>query len=169
MERNCHAVRDFFQTKIPELKTKQQECSGDSTGQERLYGAVLKQVIETVERQLSEVSFFSGDTSIDETKLQYAPLSNLGTEGEFAKLDNRIAVTGGTTSVKCHGQKNIISTNRLLVDPSFERKQMSEEHRMREWKWARTSDATADAQDEANFLSTVKVTKNLAISKVIKV
>ena len=38
MERNWHAVWDFFQTKIPELKTKQQECSGDSTGQERLYG-----------------------------------------------------------------------------------------------------------------------------------
>ena len=119
MDRNWHAVRDFFRMKIPELKTKQHECRGDSTlGQERLYGAVLKEVIETVERQLAEVSFFSGDTSIDGIKLQYAPITNLGAEGKFMKLDNRILISGGTTSVKCHGQKNIISTNRLLVDPS---------------------------------------------------
>jgi len=164
MDRNWHAVRDFYRMKIPELKTKQNECRGDSTGQERLYGAVLKEVIETVERQLADVPFFIGDTSIDETKLQYAPITNLGAEGEFAKLDNRIAISGGTTSVKCHGQKNIISTNRLLVDPSFQR--LTTEDRTREWKWARTSDATEDAREiEANFLSTVKVTKKLALLK----
>jgi len=155
---------DQQKQKFPEVKAKQRECSGDSTGQKKLYGAVLNKVIDTVERQLAEVSFFGGDTSTDETKLQYAPITNLGTEGEFAKLDNRIAISGGSTSVKCHRQKNIISTNRLLVDPSFQR--LSEEDRMREWKWARTSDATEDAREiEANFLSTVKVTKKLALLK----
>jgi len=84
---------------------------------------------QTIGRSLK---FFGGDTSIDETELQYAPITNLGAEGKFAKLDNSIAITGGTTSVKCHKQKNIISTNRLLVDPSFQR--LSEEDKMREWK-----------------------------------
>ena len=113
---------------------------------------------------MAEVSFFGGDTSTEETELQYAPITNLGAEGKFAKLDTSIAITGGTTSVKCHKQKNVISTNRLLVDPSFQR--LSEEDKMREWKWARTSDATKDAREiEANFLSTVKVTKKLALLK----
>jgi len=95
----------FFHKKVPELKTKQQEYNGDSKGQNRLYGAVLHEVIDTVERQLAEVPFFNGNSNIGEAKLQFAPVTSLGAESELAKLDNRISVSGWNTSVKCHGQK----------------------------------------------------------------
>jgi len=106
MDRNWKAVRDFFQKNVSELKAKQQEYNGDSKGQNRLYGAVLHEVIDAVERQLAEVPFFSGNSNIDEAKLQFTPITNLRAEGEFAKLDNRILISGGNTSVKCHGQKH---------------------------------------------------------------
>ena len=44
------------------------------------------------------MSFFSEGNddanAIDEEKLKYAPLTNLGCESEFAKLDNRIVMSG---------------------------------------------------------------------------
>ena len=43
----------------------------------------------------------------DEEKLQYAPLTNLGCESEFAKLDNRVRVAGGMTSVSTHSKKTL--------------------------------------------------------------
>ena len=87
MNRNCHAFTDIFRMKIQELKTKQHECSSWSLGQERLCKAVLEKVIETFERQFAEVSFFSWDNGIDETKLMYTPITNLGTEGKLQSLE----------------------------------------------------------------------------------
>ncbi|QQP51547.1 Hypothetical protein FKW44_012954, partial [Caligus rogercresseyi] len=49
----------------------------------------------------------------------FVPLTNLGCESEFAKLDVRIEASGGSTSVHTHSRKNVVTTNRLLTDPSF--------------------------------------------------
>ena len=117
-----------------------ESCSSQTcSGKEKLYAAVLEEVIDTIQRQLSEMPFFTTDEAdIDETKLEFAPLTNLGCESEFAKLDNRISMSGGSTSVQTHSRKNIVKSNQLLVDSSFI--QQSEKEREKRWKWARTSD-----------------------------
>ena len=82
-----------------------------------------------MKRQLSVMDYFEvGDVASmpDEVKLQYAPLTNLGCESEFAKLDNRVRVFGRITSVSTHSKKNIVATNGLLVDSEFLNKTKSE-------------------------------------------
>ena len=94
----------------------------------------------------------------------YAPLTNLGCESEFAKLDNRLKVCGGTTSIQRISQKNIVTTNAYLVDSEFQSK--SEDDRKGEWKWARTSEAVKTVRKmEKDFLATVKLSKVLALQK----
>ena len=102
MDRNWAGIRSFFEQKLPELKQARDEASGADDGQSRLYGVVLDEVIETLERQLSEMEFFQNRTSdeagpanSDVSKLEYAPLTNLGCESELAKLDVRIVASGG--------------------------------------------------------------------------
>ena len=59
----------------------------------------------------------AGPANSDLSKLEYAPLTNLGCESEFAKLDVRIMASGGSTIVQTHSRKNIVTTNRLLIHP----------------------------------------------------
>ena len=58
--------------------------------------SVLDEVINTIYKQtiVTNVVFRQRKLSryIDESKLAYAPLTNLGCESEFAKLDNRIKI-----------------------------------------------------------------------------
>ena len=61
----------------------------------------------------------AGHANSDVSKLEYAPLTNLGGESEFAKLDVCIAASGGSTTVQMYSRKNIVTTNRLLTDTSF--------------------------------------------------
>ena len=56
---------------------------------------------------------------LTEEKMTYAPMANLGCEAEFAKLDNRLKVTGDTLPVETLSRKNVVATNALLVDSSF--------------------------------------------------
>ena len=106
--------------------------------QSRLYGAV----IDTLERQLSEMAFFQSDetraTVVDETKMKFAPVTNLGCDAEFAKLDVCIVASGGSTPVQTHSRKNIIMTNSLLSDLSF--RMLSDTEKRQKFKWARCSD-----------------------------
>ena len=48
---------------------------------------ILKETIETLDRQISEVPFLTQDTvTKDDQKLLYAPVTNLGWESEIAWL-----------------------------------------------------------------------------------
>ena len=58
MDRNWTGIRSFFEQKLPELNQARDKASGADDGQSRLYGVVLDEVIETLERQLSEMEFF---------------------------------------------------------------------------------------------------------------
>ena len=51
--------------------------------------------------------------------LKNAPLRYHGCESEFAKFDNRVKATGDRTFVNTHPKKNIIATNRYLVNTDF--------------------------------------------------
>ena len=66
-------------------------------GQSRLYGAAIDEVVDTLERQLSEMAFFQSDetraTVVDEAKMKFVPVTNRGCDAEFAKLDVRIVAS----------------------------------------------------------------------------
>ena len=93
--------------------------------------AVVDGVINSLHRQLCEMKFFSEIPGVPNaegtedmpspnySKMELAPVTNLGCESEFAHLDNRIKVSGGTESVMSMSRKNIIATNGLLVDSAF--------------------------------------------------
>ena len=54
---NWTEIRSFFQQKLQELKQKRDDLVGADDGQKRFYGSVLDEVIDTLERQLAEISF----------------------------------------------------------------------------------------------------------------
>ena len=68
-------------------------------------------------------SYFRNESAnnVDTTKLDSAPLTNLGCESEFSKFDHRVKVTGGSTSIQTHSKKNIVVTNGLLIDSAFKK------------------------------------------------
>ncbi|KAK6194846.1 hypothetical protein SNE40_000386 [Patella caerulea] len=100
----------------------------------------------------------------DLNKLEFAPLTNLGCESQFAKLDNRVRYSGGMTCIATHSKKNIVATNGLLVSDQF--LAMDDVEKKRKWKWARSSEEVQRVQQlEANFLAIVKETKKIALKK----
>ena len=44
------------------------------------------------------------DTNLN-PKFEYAPLTNIGCESQFSKLDNHIDITGGTTLIQTISKK----------------------------------------------------------------
>jgi len=112
------------------------------------------------------VPFLRGkeDNNVDTTKLDSAPLTNLGCESEFSKFDHRVKVAGGSTSIQTHSKKNIMVTNGLLVDSDF--KKLPEQEKKQEWSWARASKETVTVRKlEKDFVETVKATKKVALIK----
>ena len=94
-DRNWTGVREFFKQKIPELKNIRDNANADNE-EELLLRSVLDEVVDTVQRQLEEMRYFYEEESITEeteTKLKHAPLTNLGAETKFAKLNNRLMVS----------------------------------------------------------------------------
>ena len=116
------SLKTFFYHKLSVLKdmvsiTKEIEA----TEVEKLEAVVIEEVIDTLERQISEVVYLREGIQVDEA-LSSAPLTNLGCESEFAKFDNRVKHSGGSTSVQTHSWKTIVVTNGLLVNSDFENK-----------------------------------------------
>lgn len=170
-DRNWEGIRQFFVNKLPELE-KVRDDAVNEDGKKKLLAAVIDEAVESLRRQLSASSFFNAipgcssasDLQPDMDKLQKAPLTNLGCEGEFAKLDNRLKVTGGSTSVETLSRKNIVATNKLLIDSSFEDR--TEFERLEDWKWARTSEETKAVRDlQKEFLSNIKAAAHLSVLK----
>lgn len=170
-DRNWVGVRQFFETKLQELQEAETEAR-EGDGKKRLLAAVIEEIRESLTRQLSAMSFFNTvpgcssarDVVPDMEKLNKAPLTNLGCEGEFAKLDNRLRVSGGTTSVETLSRKNIVATNSLLNEPTFQDR--SEQERLEDWKWARSSEETKAVREmQKDFLSNVKASVRLSLTK----
>ena len=134
---------------------------------------MLKEMSETLRRQVSAMPFFYDIVEHDEAqndklpnpnKLTYAPLTNLGCESEFAWFDNRVKISGGTESVQSISRKRVICTNVLLLDSSFDN--LSDKERLDSWKWARTSKESSEVRKlERDFLATVKMSKKLVLAK----
>ena len=163
-------VREFFKIKLSEIKKMKTEID-TRTGRGRLMVALYTEILETLERQLGEMAFFSSaidqDSTVDWTmnpKLDRAPVTNLGCESEFASLDNMLKKTGGTTSVQTLSRKNTVSTNAYLVDSGF--LDLTKEEKRNRWEWARHSNEVKEVRKmEADFLATVKQAKLLVLRK----
>ena len=105
----------------------------DESVENRLYAAIRIEIIESIERQLSPMSYFNQSGS--QAKMEYESGSVLlGAESQFAKPDNRIAICA---SILCYRRRNVVATNCLLVDTEFTEK--SEAEKYEKWKWAMTS------------------------------
>ena len=167
LERSWSSAKTFFDQKL--FLLKDMHCTIEETnpnGIEKLEAACLREVIESVERQISMVPFFRNEenSNVDTIKLGSAPLTNLGCESEFSKFDHRVKVTGGSTSIQTHSKKNIVVTNGLLIDSSF--KDLPEREKRLEWSWARCSKETTEVRKlEKDFVETVKATKKIALIK----
>ena len=172
-QRDWYGVKDFFKSKIPEVEKLMEEKNGGN-GQDRLLSAILAEVLDALNRQLSAMPFFHELTAqgedVDESllpdpdKLASAPLGNLGCESEFAWFDNRVRVSGGTESVSSISRKKVISTNGLLVNKNFT--DMASEDRANEWTWARRSEQARQVKQlEKDFIATVNLTKTLSLAK----
>ena len=165
-DRNWSGVREFFKEKIPELERLRDEGVGGN-GEDMLMTAVLDEILETLHRQLNEVSYFSDEETITaeaEEKMKYAALTNSGCESQFAKLNNRLNVSGGTAPVETLSRKNIVATNAFLVDSSFQ--DLSDEERKQQWKFARTSENVKEVRNlQKDLLQTLETNKVLALEK----
>ena len=174
-KRNWGGVKDFFARKLPEL-AEIRDNSRNGSGKERLLAAVVDEVIDSLHRQLSEMKLFSeipvvpnaegteDMPSPNYSKMELAPVTNLGCESELARLDNRIKVSGGTESVMSMSRKNIIATNGLLVDSAF--MEMTREETKERFKWARKSEQTLAVRKlEKDFILTVRASKGLVLRK----
>ena len=64
--------------------------------------------------------------------MAHAEITNLGCESQFAKMDQRINVTGGSTSVQTLSRKNVVATNAYLVDSTYV--QMGAKEKRPKWK-----------------------------------
>ena len=174
-ERSWNGVKRFFHDKMPYLKEKSDRLLKYNDGKTKLYGSVLCEVVDTLERQLSQMKYFSQDDTSDyDPKMENAPLTNLGCEGEFSKFDNRISFSGGSTTVLTHSQKNVVSTDKFLTSKLFMETPASEKKEC--WKWARVSDEVKAAKEiesklncddlqkflESRFIENVKISQNLA-------
>ena len=111
-DRSWDGVKVFFEYKMQVVKDlKEAKLKGNCTGLEKLEATVIEEVIETLQRQLSEVSFVWIDSGVDVDTLKQAPLINLGCESEFANRDNGLRICRGNTSVGTLSRKNVVLIN----------------------------------------------------------
>lgn len=164
-ERTWAGVEKFLNSKLAQLGQLMKEWSDPlKTGKDKFKAAVIEEIIDTVKNQMSNTEYFTRSSDETSEKMKYAPLTNLGCESEFSKLDHRIKASGGSTPIQTHSRKNIIVSSGLLVDSEFESKNV-EERKLR-WEWARGSEEVKKVKNlEEDFLATVKIANKLAQHK----
>ena len=85
-DRNWNGVKEFFRSKIPELEKLMDEKNAGNNGPDKLMAAILSEVLDTLNWQLSEMTFFhhiTGDEVDESAGLPPAPkqiiIGNIGT------------------------------------------------------------------------------------------
>ena len=166
-ERSWSGIEIFFDHKLSVLKDyKETILDSEPNGIEKLKAAIIEEVIDTIQRQIAQVHYLkqNEDSGVNVQAFKSAPITNLGCESEFAKFDNRVKSTGGSTSVQTHSRKTIIATNRFLVNTNFNQKSNME--KKDDWKWARISDEAREVRKlQEDFIGTVNATKKIALIK----
>ena len=161
-ERSWVGGQKFFETKITELRNLKAEKSQSTVGK-NLICATLEEVLETLNRQLSEMDFFK-NLDIVCKRLKLAPLTNLGWESEFVKFDNHVKICGGSTTGSTLFRKNVVITIGLLRDSSFI--ELTFRDKRKKWKWERTSNEVKQANKlEKDFVAIIQAARILSIVK----
>ena len=80
-------------------------------------------MVDTLEKQLSEMAYLQSyetrATVVDEAKMKFAPVTNLGCDAEFAKLDVRIVASGRSTSVQTYSRKKHYNDESFTIGSIF--------------------------------------------------
>ena len=136
VDRTWAGVRTFLENKLGELEELMVEKKEHGrSGRDKLVAVVIEEIVDAVKNQLSKTDYFTIRPDEEVCKdMKYAPLTNLGCESEFSKLDHRIKVSGGSTSIQTLSRKNLLVSAGLLVDSEFE--SQTEDDRNSRWKWA---------------------------------
>ena len=134
-------MKEFFKNNIEALKKLVDE-SCDGTATDKIIAKCAENVIEAVERQLGQMSFFRNEASDDAiAKMEYAPLTNSGCESRQAQLDVRVKFSGGSAPFENISNKQIVAVNKFLLTEKFEKEGAKEL-----FKWARSSEESKAAK-----------------------
>jgi len=117
-----------------------------NTGVGRMHAKVYSEVVTSITRQLSCMPYFDEGVEDDdyeernmvEEQMRWAPLTNLGCESKMAWLDNRIKVSGGSTSVQTLSEKSIVKHNEYFSNPDFDG--LSSQSKLALWRFGRSGD-----------------------------
>ena len=162
VDRTWAGVKAFLENKLGELdELMVEKKEHERSDRDKLVAVVIEEIVDAVKNQLSKTDYFTRPDEEVSKDMKYAPLTNLGCESEFSKLDHRIKVSRGSTSIQTLSRKNLLVSAGLLVDSEFE--SQTEDDRNSRWKWARCSEEVKAVQKlEADFLATVDSAKKLA-------
>ena len=136
--------------------------------QEVLGRKVAKQIKETLERQLGAMKFYR-DEPIDQEikkKMKQTPMTNCGSEHEFAHADNDLRQSGGSTSLTTVSSKHVIKQNELYKKEKWTC--LSEEERTERWRWAHGSEeAKKVRQLDKEFREKLKALQKVAYEEKV--
>ena len=142
INRSWKGVKQFFKEKLPELETRSVDLSQETTGVSRMHAKIYDEIVTAIRRQLAVMPFFTDEDGegddITEELMKWAPLTNLGCESKMGWLDNRIKVSGGSTTVHTLSHKSIVAHNGLLSADEFQ--DLSPEEKLVLWRFGRNSD-----------------------------
>ena len=172
---NWEDVYNFFKTKLSDISKLENEYSELKDGKNKFIHEILKEVNESIERQLSEVKVFepllkSCPMTQKETAkqkktldtLRNAPLTNSGCESENAYLGLMCSQTGGSASLQTLNKKRVISKNKFLMNEATTN--ATDEQRQAMWKWSRTSEAAKSVKEiERAIVKDVCAAKELSL------
>ena len=164
-ERTWVGVEKFLNSKLSQLDQLMKDLKDPhNSGKDKFKAAVIEEIIDTVKNQMSKTEYFTRSNDEDREKMKHAPLTNLGCESEFSKLDHRIKASGGSTSIQTLSRKNMVVSSGILVNSEFECK-TTDEWKLK-WSWARDSKEVKEVKSlEEDFLAEVRVANKLAIHK----
>ena len=160
-DRNWEGVKNFFETKIEEMKVLAQRKGAELTTLDQVVARCADKVVENLERQVGKVAFMRGE--VDEetaTKMKHAPLTNSGCESRMAQLDVRVKYSGGSAPVHTISDKQVVAQNKYLLSSDFDTADKTED----QFKWAKTSAEAKLANElQRQFLEQVKEVKMVAV------
>ena len=137
--RSWNGLKVFFKDLLNTLENYEpRRCK--TKPQKVVVKKVAKQIKETLERQLEAMKFYR-DEIVDMRilrKMSKAPMTNCGSEHEFAHGDNDLKQSGGSTALTTISNKHMIKQNEYYKSGKWTN--LSQEEKEEKWQWARSSE-----------------------------
>ena len=136
--RSWNGLKIFFRDLLKTLENYQPQRY-QSEPQKVIVQKCANQIKETLERQLGAMKFYN-DEVVDKgilRKMNQAPMTNCGSEHEFAHGDNDLKQSGGSTSLTTISNKHMIKQNEYYKNSKWT--SLSQEEKEEKWQWARNT------------------------------